>query len=259
MYDYHVHSNYSDGDFLFHMTRAAAEAGLDGVGFADHCTVSDREAVRGKRALFGFNLDRTYERRRRAIEQLREEGDLTVYDAVEMDYDPRDEDAIGEFLAAAEFDYAVGSVHELDGANVQAAANFAGRSDDELDALVDDYFDKLVALAESELFDVAAHPDLVERTDPLSRRATREHYERAARAFAASRTVPEVNAGRALTDAGVVHPDREFLDALREYDVSVTVGTDSHAPDEVGPRAAFLTEFLAEHDLEPVAPPGIER
>jgi len=45
--DYHVHSNYSDGRFLFQMVRAADEAGLDGVGFADHCTVTEREDRRG--------------------------------------------------------------------------------------------------------------------------------------------------------------------------------------------------------------------
>jgi len=255
--DYHLHSNYSDGPFLPAMVHAASEAGLDGVGVADHCTVSTREGPRDARAKFGFNLDRTYERRRRGIEQVREATDVAVYDAVEMDYAPVDEAEIRAFLDRADFDYAIGSVHAVRGLNVQRPSNFADMEAAEQDAVVDEYFDALVALARSELFDVAAHPDLIERVSPLRDRATRDHYRRAARAFADSRTVPEINAGRALRAEPFVHPAPNFLAALRDHDVSLTVGTDSHAPEEVGERAAFLEEFLAERGIDPVAPPAI--
>ncbi|WP_267641354.1 PHP domain-containing protein [Haloarchaeobius amylolyticus] len=254
MRDLHVHSTYSDGSFLTRMVHAAQEAGLEGVGIADHCNVSAREDPQTFRATYGFNLDVTYERRRLGIETVREKADITIYDAVEMDYDPRDEAEIRAFLDEADFDYVIGSVHTVGEYNVQAAPQFADLSDAELDAVVDDYFDALVALADSELFDIAAHPDLIERTEPLRGRATVEHYERATRAFAESRTVPEINAGRALGDPGFVHPDPEFLAALQEYDVAVTVGTDSHRPDEIGERAAFLDRFLDDHGIEPVEP-----
>jgi histidinol-phosphatase (PHP family) len=259
VHDFHLHSNYSDGRFLPLMVRAASEAGLDGVGVADHCNVSERPPMRDVRAKWGFNLDRTYERRRRGIEQVRAEADIAVYDAVEMDYDPRDEENIQAFLADAGFDYAIGSVHGIEGMNVQDASAFADMTGAERDAVVDSYFDTLVALAESELFEVAAHPDLIERVEPLRGRATEDHYRRAARAFADSRTVPEVNAGRALRDEGVVHPTETFLEVLRDHDVAFTVGTDSHAPDEIGERAAFLTEYLEERGIESVAPPGLKR
>ena len=259
MHDYHAHTNYSDGEMLPLMVRAAAAAGLEGIGFADHCNVGDREHDRSLRERFGWTMDATYERRRRGIERQRERGDLAIHDAVEMDYDPRDETRIRAFLDDADFDYAIGSVHELDDANVQMDSNYAGRSGDELDALVDTYFDKLVALVESDLFAVAAHPDLVERTPSLRGRAIEAQYDRVARAVADSRTVPEVNAGRALTDSEVVHPSEGLLEAFREYDVAVTVGTDSHRPDEIEPRASFLAEFVAEADLTVVAPPGLDR
>ncbi|RKD97569.1 PHP domain-containing protein [Halopiger aswanensis] len=258
MRDFHIHSNYSDGDFLGGMVRAAEAAGLEGVGFADHCNVAPRDHVERMRGLYGFNLDLTYERRREAIEGLRERRSIEIYDAVEMDYDPRDEDAIDVFLAEAGFDYAIGSVHEVDGKNVQVSSHFTDLSDEACDAVVDEYFDRLVSLIESELFDVAAHIDLIERTRPLRGRATTDHYRRVARALADSRTIPEINAGRALTDEEIVHPDEEFLEILREHDVAVTIGTDSHAPDEVGDRAEFLENFFAREGLEPATPPALE-
>lgn len=254
MRDFHVHSNYSDGDFLRSMARAAEAAGLEGVGFADHCNVAPRERPESMRSVYGFNLDLTYERRRQGIERLREDVGIDVYDAVEMDYDPRDEDAIERFLEDARFDYAIGSVHDVAGHNVQVGSHFAEMTESERDAVVDEYFDRLVALVESDLFDVAAHADLIERTPPLRGRATRDHYRRVARALEGSGTVPEINAGRALTDAEIVHPSAPFLSVLREHDVPVTVGTDSHHPNELPDRAAFLEDFLADAGLEPVAP-----
>ncbi|WP_226041044.1 PHP domain-containing protein [Natrinema sp. DC36] len=257
MRDFHVHSNYSDGDFLRSMVRAAESAGLEGVGFADHCNVASRERHASMRSVYGFNLDLTYERRRRGIDRLREDFDLEIYDAVEMDYDPRDEAAIDAFLSEADFDYAIGSVHDVDGNNVQVASNFAAMSDAERDAVVDEYFETLIALVESELFDIAAHVDLLERTPPLRGRATTDQYRRAAQALADSRTVPEINAGRALTDAEIVHPAEPFLTVLRDHDVAVTLGTDSHHPAEIPERADFLAEFVDETGLEPVVPDGI--
>jgi histidinol-phosphatase (PHP family) len=251
-YDYHVHSNYSDGRFLASMVEAAEEAGLDGVGFADHCNVSEREAMREQKRRLGFNLDRTYERRRRAIDALREESDLRIFDAVEMDYDPVDHAAIREFLGGADFEYAIGSVHYVEDVNVHYEPYFGEKSDDERTELVEEYFEKLVALVESELFEIAAHVDLIERNPALRGYARREHYERAAEAFAGSRTVPEINAGRVHDEYGEFHPGPTFAEALRDRGVRFTVGSDAHAPGELTRRATALADAVDERSLDPV-------
>ncbi|WP_423997820.1 PHP domain-containing protein [Halorubrum trapanicum] len=252
MYDYHAHTNYSDGAFLRWMVDAAADAGLDGIGFADHCNVSpEPSAQRYKRAL-GFNLDMTYERRREAIEAVREEAAVDVFDAVEMDYDPAHEAAIAEFLDDAGFDYAVGSVHDLDGANVHTRSHFADKSEAERRELVDRYFEKLVALVESEQFAIAAHPDLIERNPHLRGFATEDHYAAVANAFRSSRTVPEINAGRLLDDYGEFHPAPAFLDRLVDAGVEVTVGTDSHEPDEIAPRTREIEAEFDRRGIEAV-------
>jgi histidinol-phosphatase (PHP family) len=254
MQDYHTHSTYSDGSLLLRMVDAAAEAGLAGVGVADHCVLPASERQRTSRDVLGFALDHTYERRRRGIEQLREDREIRIYDAVEMDYDPRVEDEIAAFLADAGFEYALGSVHAVGDTFVQWPSEFDGMDEGSLETFVDDYYDRLVALVESELFEVAAHPDLVERTAALRGRSTVDHYRRVADAFADSRTVPEVNAGRACREPGIVHPAAEFLAALEDRGVAVTVGTDAHDPGEVGPRVDALADHVDRFDLDPVSP-----
>ena len=250
-HDYHVHSNYSDGTAMPLMVRAAADAGLEAVGFADHCNVSERAALVESKREYGMNLDSTYPFRREGIESLRERSDVVIYDAVELDYDPREESEIAAFLDEADFDYAVGSVHRVEGTNVQTSRPFADLSDAERRAVVDDYYDALADLVESELFEIAAHADLVERTPELRGYTTADHHAMVADAFAASRTVPELNAGRALGDYGEFHPAADFRDALRERGVAFVAGSDSHAPDELRDRIPALETQFDEWGAEP--------
>lgn len=253
-YDHHVHSTYSDGELLRRMLSAATEADLDGVGIADHCNVAAREEMVETRNRLGFNLDITHDRRRTAIEQFRTELDIEIYDAVEIDYDPRDEAEIGTFLDETDFDYAIGSVHHLEGVNVHVREYFTDRPEEERRELVAEYYDKLVELVDSELFAVAAHPDLVERTPSLRGLATEDQYERVADAFASSRTLPELNAGRALRGYGEVHPASTFRRAIADREVPFVVGSDSHGPTELRRRARYLEAFLTGAEIETVQP-----
>ncbi|WP_321112365.1 PHP domain-containing protein [Halorussus salinisoli] len=251
-HDYHVHSNYSDGTVLRQMVAAAADAGLAGVGIADHCNVSAREWLMREKREYGMNLDQTYPLRRDGIEGLSEQFDLRIFDAVELDYAPRDEDDIAVFLDEVDFDYAIGSVHRVDGTNVQSSTPFTGMSERERRAFVDDYYERLVDLVESELFAIAAHVDLVERTPELRGYTTADHHAMVTDAFRRSRTVPEINAGRVLRGYGEYHPAPDFRAALRERGVEFVTGSDSHEPDEIPNRKAAFEEFFAERESEPI-------
>jgi histidinol-phosphatase (PHP family) len=248
--DYHAHSNYSDGSFMGSMAAAAAEAGLDALGFTDHCSVSERPYPKRHRHAFGFNLDITHERRREGLETVREWADVRLLDGVEMDYHPADEAEIAAFLDDAGFAYTIGSVHELDGTNVHYEGHFAEQSASARRDHVATYFDRLVALVESELFDVAAHIDLVERNPALRGLATDAQYQRVAEALADSRTVPEINAGRVLDEYGSVHPTDPLLETLDEHGVAFVLGSDAHEPEELAPRHAALGELVAETGVE---------
>jgi len=256
-HDYHVHSNYSDGRPLPFMLAAAEKAGLEALGFADHCNVSAREGMIETKHEYGFNLDTTYERRRRAITSLSERTTIEIYDAVEVDYDPADESEIREFLTEADFDYAIGSVHFVEGVSVQASAHFADRSADERAAVVDRYYEKLVSLIDSELFEIAAHLDLPERTPELRGHATDAHYTMVTDALENSSTVPELNAGRALGDYGEYHPATDFFEYLRERSIPFVPGSDSHRSDHLHDRLPVLSDAFDDRALDPARLDGL--
>jgi len=254
--DYHTHSNYSDGDMLWRMLRAADDAGLDGIGFADHCNVSTDPRMQSYKRRNGFNLDMTCERRREAIRALRDRFDVTVFDAVEIDVHPDDVPEIEAFLNDAGFDYVVGSVHhvEVDGErrHIMAPRHFDDLTDAERQDVIDTYVDHLVAMIDAGIVDIVAHMDVFERNTALRGQAKDRHYARIADAVAGADCVPEINAGRVLGAYGEIHPRPSLLAMLRERDVRFTLGSDAHAPDELVERTNFLREFIVENDISPV-------
>ena len=247
-YDYHVHSTYSDGAEMAEMAEAAEAAGLEGLGFADHCNVSATEPG----TTLGYDLDETYGERRRELRALRESVDLRLVDAVEMDYRPEDEERIEAFLEEAEFELAIGSVHHVGRRDVATPAPFVDDPEDALGEFVDRYYDLVVDLIGSELFDVVAHLDLTERNPQLRGYGSEDHYRRVAAAFDDSRTVPELNAGRVFRGPEEIHPHPAFLDVLQGAGVAFATGTDSHVPEEIGERVAYIEDVVAERSIETV-------
>jgi histidinol-phosphatase (PHP family) len=181
--------------------------------------------------------------------RLRDGFDGRIFDAVELDYHPDDEDRIETFLAEAGFDYTIGSVHFAGEYDYTSASQYADASDAERRAAVERYYDALVAAVESALFDVLGHLDVPERVPELRGLSTRADYERVAAALADSPTVPEINAGRVHRSLGRVHPNPEMLDCFRERGVGFVPGTDSHAPAELDERVPALRALLEERDV----------
>lgn len=250
--DYHTHTNYSDGVPIWKMMRAAEDLELDAIGFADHCNVSERSEMVRHKNVSGFNLDTTWERREIALEQMRQEFDTRILSGVEIDFHPDDVAEICAFLERTGFDYVIGSVHFIEDVNIHVPPYFAEKSRSGRRAAVDRYFDMLIQMIESELVDIAAHMDVIERNPELRDIATEEHYHRVADALESSETVPEINAGRVLQAYGKTHPHPDFFEILRERDARFTRGSDAHTPEELKKRTAFLTDFFEEKGMEPV-------
>jgi len=253
-FDLHTHTTYSDGSFMHMMVSAAEQAGLQEIGFADHANVSQRKAMKQVKYNNGFNLDMTCERRETAIENLRERKDITIYSGIEMDYDPRDEEQIRKFLQKKDFQYTLGSVHNLENTNVHIRDYFKNKTRKSKRKLVKKYFEKLEKLIQSEIFDIASHIDVFERNPQFQGFATTENYKRIAEAFKNSKTIPEINAGRALRGLEEIHPTKEFREILVEKGVKFTAGTDSHKPNDIGKLNQHLDRRLEELDIQPVRP-----
>lgn len=244
--DIHTHTTFSDGSELSAMVGAAEDAGLDGIGLTDHCIVT--EDAFGRRAQ--YDLIQTYDRRRELINAAREDADVSLYDAAEMSYVERDVDAIRTFLDTADFDYTIGSVHFAGEYDYTSDAQYVDESDEARRTAVECYYDTVVSLVESELFDVLGHLDLPERLETLRGYSRPDDYDRVAAALADSRTVPEINAGRINRSLGRVHPNPSTFPRFDDHRVGFVLGSDSHRPDELTDRVSALRSVTTDAAIE---------
>ena len=252
-YDLHTHTTYSDGWEWGEMAQAAADAGLSGIGFTDHCAIGPDAFGRRER----YDLVETFEARRSEFLDGHGSG-IRIFDAAEISYAPAKESEIAEFLAEAEFEYVIGSVHFGDRFNY-SQPGMADASEAERRQAVETYVDHQIALIESELFDVIGHLDLVQRSPELRGLMTRSEYERIAIALSRHDCLPELNAGRLDRAYGTVHPPPEHLDLFAEREIPFVIGTDAHAPDQLRSRLRLLGECVPDLPVQVVdVPPGVE-
>ena len=245
--DLHTHTTYSDGYDMAEMVEAAAEVGLSAVGLTDHCIPYADPFGRSDRTDF----DETYDGRREDIGALSErlDADVDILDGAEVNYDPNHERAVREFLAAANFEYTIGSVHYAGEYSIADPHQLADASAATKREAGETYVDWQVRLGESELFDIVGHLDLPQRSPVLRNVMDEDQYRRLADALAGSRTVPEINAGRLDREYGHVHPHSDYLHVFREAGVGFVIGTDSHAPDRLRERTRRLEPLLDAEDV----------
>lgn len=244
--DVHAHTTFSDGSDLSSMIEAAEDANLDGLGLTDHCIVTEDDFGRRER----YDLVRSYERRREVIDAARERTDLRLYDAAEMCFVGDKLDATRAFLETADFEYTIGSVHFAGEYDYTNDAQYADADEEYRRAAVERYYDAVVELVDSELFDVLGHLDLPERLQTLRGHSRAADYERVAVALADSRTIPELNAGRVDRSLGRPHPDPSMLSQFADHGVGFVLGTDSHRPDELTERVPELRAVADDAVLE---------
>lgn len=107
-----------------------------------------------------------------------------------------------------------------------------------------DYFDLWMLAASSGLFDVMAHPDLVKKFGHFPSFDPGELFGECARVAADAGVKIEVSTAGLRKPVGEVYPGHELLSAFRSTGVVATVGSDAHAPEEVGYRIDAAYEAL---------------
>ena len=229
--DYHVHSDlsveaYSSVDAV---CERAVEIGLTEIVFTEH--YDTEPADQG----YGFY---NYEKSRGAVDRTRERfiDRLSVKLGVEVDYQPVYETQIAEFLDGKAYDYVLGARHWLDGALI-GHDYFEGKTEEES---YERYFESVLPLVESGLFDVLAHIDLVKRHG-TERYGTFDVEKWIERIEPILGKLVEKDMGLEINTSGVRQAPREpypgvaVLKRFQELGGRIlTIGSDAHRVEQVG-------------------------
>ena len=146
------------------------------------------------------------------------------------------------FAAALAYDYVIGSVHRVDGEEVDRYPDAGIYTRWDTYDLYEAYYDNVRKAALSGRFDVLGHPDLIKIFRHFPQRDITGMLEETADAVAESGIVVDVNAAGLRKPVGEIYPSRPFLEMFHRRGVQIILSSDAHAPGEV---AAGYDESLA--------------
>lgn len=251
MIDLHVHTwrcRHAEGTAQEYV-RAAAERGVSTLCFTEHLPMAPSliERVSGADgyAMPLGELPEYVEEVRGAAASGAGVG-VEVLLGIEVDAVPEAREHAAELLGAHEFDFVLGSVHFIDGWAFDDPDKLAEYDRWDLDALWERYFADIADAARTGLVDAIAHADLVKKFRARPADPVGHLYAAAAEAFAEAGVAVEINSAGLRKPCGELYPGPEFLARLCNAGVPITIGSDAHAPGEVGLGSAEAVEAARE-------------
>ncbi|HEY7114221.1 MAG TPA: histidinol-phosphatase HisJ family protein [Thermoanaerobaculia bacterium] len=235
--DYHVHTfrcGHAGGASRAFVDKAI-ERGLGEIAFTDHIPLyflppdrRDPRLAMREEELPGY-LDE--------IAGLAAEfaGRIPVRLGLEADYAEGHEETLGRWLARADWDLVLGSVHWVAGdwidAPESAARRFAAEGAERLYA---EYYRLLAKAARTGLFDVLTHFDLPKKHGHRPARVLEDAEQEAIVAARDAGCAVEISSAGLRKPVGEAYPEPRLLRRLAAAGVPVTFSSDAHAPAEVG-------------------------
>lgn len=233
--DYHIHTalcGHATGEAEEYVL-AALEAGLAEAGFAEHVPLywlppaaRDPEIAMPEESFEGYV---------RTVLDLRGRyPEIRVRLGVEADFVPGHEDSLAELLAPYPWDYVYGSVHYVEGWGFDNPAHAHRYAEWDLTELYARYFALVSAAAATGLFDVIGHLDVIKKWGHRPPEPLGALYGDLAVDLRAAGVTVEASTAGYRKPVGELYPAPELLETLVEAGVPLTLGSDAHAPAEVG-------------------------
>lgn len=231
--DMHTHTDHSfDGNYPVDvLCESSVSAGLKTVAFTDHV-----EMDFFKEKKFDVTADESFADVSRAKEKFADKIEVCV--GVELGQPIYNSDESEKLIKSKDYDVVIGSVHNL---RNKDDFYFLDYTNYDVDALLKEYFDELLLLADWAKFDIFAHLTYPLRyivgvnKIPVDMQRYNKKVDEILSLVAEKNLALEINTsglrqpiGKTLPDADVV---KRFRDLGGKY---VTVGSDSHYTEHMG-------------------------
>lgn len=239
--DYHMHTplcGHAIGE-PFEYAEQAIKVGLKEIGFSDHAPfVHMRDP--------GVTMDHSqlplyY----KMIEEVRDryKGQLTIKVSLETDFIPGYESKTKAIVDDYPFDYVIGSVHFIKDWEFDNPAKRSTWDQADVNQVYRDYFELLRQSAQSGMFNIIGHADLVKKFGHRATEDMTEEIEKNAEIFKKTGVAVEINTSGLRKPAKEMYPALSHLKIYAAHHIPLTFGSDSHDPLDVGKNFAEAVEL----------------
>jgi len=146
-----------------------------------------------------------------------------------------------------DFDYLVGSVHLIGDWSIDDEKQIHEWRKRDVDQVYQQYFTLVQNMAKSRLFDIAGHLDLVKKFDFRPKKDITDLLLETVETISENKMCIEVNTGGLRgTRCHEIYPSERLLRMCFDHGLPVTIGSDAHAPEEVGADFDKASDLLKE-------------
>ena len=224
--DLHNHTplcNHAEG-LIEEYIQEAIKSGTKIFGFSDHAPMDFDPKYR-----MDFTQMKSYEKEVLSLKE-KYKNQIEILLAYEVDYLQGHMD---ERVLNADVDYLIGSVHFLEGWGFDNP-EFIGRYEtQDIDEIWQKYFDTIEEMANSNLFDIVGHLDLIKVFKFMPRGNINEMAQKALQAIKDANMVLELNVAGYRKPIAEAYPSFSLLKQAYELDIPITFSSDAHKPEQV--------------------------
>lgn len=224
--DYHIHTISSDGrkDFSDYVDEAVKRK-IDEIGFSDHIYIKKADWS------MDFANLRNYVNN---INSLKETSKISIKTGLEVDFVPLKMDELVRTINKFNLDYVMGAVHFIGDWLIDSDRQIEEWKRRDVDQVNQQYFALVQNMAESGLFDIVAHLDLVKKFNFRPKKDITDLLLETVETVSKSKMCIEVSTGGLRKPCHEVYPSEKLLKMCFDIGLPVTLGSDAHSPEEVG-------------------------
>ena len=230
-HDYHMHTKrcgHATGEVAEYIAEARRK-GLLEIGFSDHLpfvTHRDPKYTMDISELPAYQRD---------IEEARHKTrDLEIKVGIEADYMEGNAEEIRKLVASYPYDFVIGSVHFIRKWAFDDPREKDRWERENVEEVYRRYYELLRQSAETGIYDIMGHVDLVKKFGHRSREDLSDLIDTTARAFKERGVAIEINTSGLRKPVKEIYPSLEVLKVYKKHGVPIVFGSDAHAPQHVG-------------------------
>lgn len=224
--DLHNHTklcNHAVGE-IYEYIEKAIESGTEYLGFSDHAPMDFDPKYR-----MNFDDMKNYEKN---ILELKEKykDKIEILLGYEVDYLKNHMD---ERVLNAKVDYLIGSVHFIDGWGFDNPEFIGKYESEDIDYIWQKYFDTIEEMANTKLFDIVGHFDLIKVFKFMPKKDIDIIAKNALLAIKNANMVLEINGAGLRKPIKELYPSTSLLKLAFELKIPITFASDAHEPNQI--------------------------